>query len=118
MALEELDSSRDGVIDRKEFDTFVNMAFSHADHEFVVKGKDGKKVICGNKMEKVRVAKRMEEKKEQSTERERKGRKIRIVPARQKVNSFWREIFKSKGSPGNGKATQCTATNERTRQRV
>ena len=27
MALEELDSSRDGVIDRKEFDTFVNMAF-------------------------------------------------------------------------------------------
>ena len=77
MALEELDSSKDGVIDRKEFNNFVDMAFSHADHEFVVKTKDGKnKIICGNKMEKVRVAKRMVEKKEQAQKEKEREEKL------------------------------------------
>ena len=77
MALKDLDSSKDGVVDRAEFDTFINLAFSHADHEFLVETKDGNKVICGNKMEKARVTKRMEEKKEQARKDKEKDEKLK-----------------------------------------
>lgn len=65
-ALNDLDTSGDGLIDKTEFTQFVDNAIAHADHDFMLKTENGETIVCGNKLEKIRVAKRIQESKDQA----------------------------------------------------
>ena len=83
-AIETMDSNGDGTISRDELSSFLDVANTRSDHEFLVTYK-GKTVVCGNRAEKDRL---MHLEKTAQEENEKKANADKNIAVFQKGNRY------------------------------